>query len=213
MYEPEQLKAADNGVHLCANCADLIDKDPGRYSVPYLQGLQQEAERRSRLAVLQPGGVNRGLLTSEQAHRVSTFIDRTTRCLFQLVLYRNHSGWVGYWPWLEANHARSFSGECAHIRHLAHPLCANSPHAVDIQVRVVESVGSLFDKVSNAPWHFDETSAAFRLDAASQFGAGREQANAAGELADSYRRDIYRLTSDLGAMTNGGSGRLIGAFS
>lgn len=45
---PEQIRALENGVWLCPNCATIVDRDVHAYSVDVLQGWQRRAEDRAR---------------------------------------------------------------------------------------------------------------------------------------------------------------------
>jgi hypothetical protein len=49
-YTPEQLRAAENGVHMCANCADLIDKDSRRFPIEDLEEMQATAKKMPAMA-------------------------------------------------------------------------------------------------------------------------------------------------------------------
>jgi len=57
-YNPEmtfsQRSAIYNGIWLCANCADKIDRDPTRYSVPLLLRWKQDAEQTAEIELGKP---------------------------------------------------------------------------------------------------------------------------------------------------------------
>lgn len=206
LYTVEQLKAADNGVHLCANCADLVDKDPDRHPVDYLQELQIAAEARAQASVMQPGLAS-AVLTSDQAQRLSQFIQRASSSIAQLYLFEDYSGWEGSWSWHESEKASDFYKECTLINQLNHALCAGTPVAIDMQSQVVETIRALRLQVKQDPWFYDNNfPGTYLLSARSAYGPQREQINAAGEKANQYLRDIYRLINNLRGLINGGSG-------
>jgi len=57
---PEQRASIDNGIWLCRSCADLIDKDPLRFSSEVLHRWKDLAEERARKALERPRIVNVG---------------------------------------------------------------------------------------------------------------------------------------------------------
>lgn len=205
LYTVEQLKAADNGVHLCANCADLVDKDPDRCPVEYLQDMQRAAEARTLASVMQPG-FSGAVLTSDQAQRLSQFIRQASDSVAQLSLFKGNIGWEGSWIWREYQKARGFIAECSWISQLNHALCAGTPAAIDMQSQVVESIRALCSQVDQAPWFYDNDYPKYWLSASSVYGPYREQVNAAGERAQQYLDDIFRLICNLRGLINGGSG-------
>lgn len=205
LYTVEQLKAADNGVHLCANCADLIDKDPDGNPVEYLQNMQREAEARTRASVMQPG-FSDTVLTSDQAQRLSQFLRQASDSVAQLTLLKGYSGWEGSWKWREYQKATSFVTECSWISQLNHPLCAGTPAAIDMQSQVVESIRALCSQVEQAPWFYDDNYLGYRISASSVYGLDRENVNTAGERAYQYLDDVWRLIGYLRGLINGGSG-------
>lgn len=205
LYTVEQLKAADNGVHLCANCADLVDKDPDRNPVEYLQNMQRAAEARTLASVMQPG-FSDAVLTSDQAQRLSLFLRKASDSVAQLFLSKGYSGWEGSWNWCEYQKAKSFVTECSWISQLNHALCAGTPAAIDMQSQVVASIRALCSQVDQAPWVYDSDYPGYRISASSAFGTHREPINTAGETANQYVNDICRLISNLRGLINGGSG-------
>ena len=65
---PEVRKSLKNGIWLCSNCHDNIDRNPERFSVPYLQRIKKEAETSAREQL----GVPR--LRSDQEDHLTTAI-------------------------------------------------------------------------------------------------------------------------------------------
>ena len=57
---PEQRGGIDNGIWLCRSCADLIDKDPLRFTSEILRRWKNLAEERARKALERPRIVNVG---------------------------------------------------------------------------------------------------------------------------------------------------------
>lgn len=44
---PEQRSAIDNGIYLCSNCHELVDKDEGRFTVEHLRSWKIKAEAKA----------------------------------------------------------------------------------------------------------------------------------------------------------------------
>lgn len=57
---PEQRSSATNGMWMCANCHDIIDRDVDEYPVKKLLGMKKEAEKRAKKEI----GVSRALQVS-----------------------------------------------------------------------------------------------------------------------------------------------------
>lgn len=55
-----QRKQGDNGIWLCSNCATLIDKDPGKFTVILLKEWKQYAEIESSKKLLADAGKEKG---------------------------------------------------------------------------------------------------------------------------------------------------------
>lgn len=205
LYTVEQLKASDNGVHLCANCADLVDKDPRGYPVDSLQSLQRAAEARAQASVMQPG-FSGALLTADQAQRLLLFIRQASESIAQLSLCKSHAGWEASWGQQELEKASVFVGNCAWINQLHHALCAGNTVAIDIQLQVVKAINALRLQVNIYPWFIDGNySVRYQLSANAVYGSDREQVNVAGERAYQYSCDIYRLLDNLRGFLDGGS--------
>ncbi len=54
---PEERKHQDNGIHLCQNCATLIDKDPNSYPTDKLQDWKRSTEERISRKLHNPNGI------------------------------------------------------------------------------------------------------------------------------------------------------------
>lgn len=48
---PEERKSSENGIWLCNFCADLVDKDPNRYTVSLLNQWKEEAEKNAEYQI------------------------------------------------------------------------------------------------------------------------------------------------------------------
>ena len=70
---PEQRSSATNGMWMCANCHDIIDRDVDEYPVKKLQAMKKEAEKRAKREI----GVSRlsqvRLLTGLKDHYLSLY--------------------------------------------------------------------------------------------------------------------------------------------
>jgi hypothetical protein len=197
-YTPAQLKAFANGVHLCADCADLVDKDEARYPESDLHSLQRNAEARAREPVVRLGQAG-ATLTYDQAGRLSQFIQKANDSLRQLDLRNGYDGWRGYWEWQEVQRARSFCADCSWITRLNHPLSAGQSEATHLQASVVSAISAILLQVTKQPWYYSENSpAAYRLSG----GDG-------GEVTWTYLQNVFQLLQTLNGFLDSGRTRIL----
>jgi hypothetical protein len=196
-YTPSQLKAFANGVHLCADCADLVDKDEAQYPESDLHSMQLKAEARAREPVVRLGQAG-ATLTHDQAGRLSQFILKANDSLRQLELRKEYDGWRGYWEWQEVQKARSFCADCSWITRLNHPLSAGWSEATHLQATVVDAISEILHQVTKQPWYYAE-----QFPAAYCLSGGD-----AGGVTRTYQQNVFHLLQTLNGFLDSGRTRM-----
>ena len=141
-YTVEQLKAAENGVHLCANCSDLVDKLIEKFTVDDLRQMQVTAEAKARELVMQ-GRTSSVLLDTAQSQRIANFTKKARESIAQLKISQGWAGWEATWSWHEANKAISFYRDCHYVNKLHHPLCGGTQDVIDLQILITKNIQML----------------------------------------------------------------------
>ncbi|WP_145914951.1 hypothetical protein KV708_19770 [Comamonas thiooxydans] len=203
-YTEEQLRSAENGVHLCANCADLIDKVPDLFPVDDLTRLQSLAEENQRNGVT--GVDESSLLSSEQAQRVSLFVMKVKEALGQIYLNSGYYGWDGSWRCNEREKAISLYRECHNINYLTNKYNGGQKKIIHLQSVVVANIYKIYREVEYEPWYCtnDGIYSAYILSARNSFGDQRSRVNAAGDIFEQLIRDTFLLTEILRSFTFSG---------
>lgn len=152
-YTIKQLKSAENGVHLCANCADVVDRIPENYPIAKLTSMQNKAVEKAQLSILQPG--NSGPLTADQANRLNNFIEKAENITHGIKLFprdaRNY--FRGHWPEDKANDAAFFVyQQCIGIERLHHEFNSGEYCTHQIQEFVIENIREMHKRATNQPW-------------------------------------------------------------
>ncbi len=205
-YTVEQLKAADNGVHLCANCADLVDKLKDEFTVSALQEMQVNAEATVRELVMQSRNFST-LLNPSQSQRVAEFTRKARISIAQLNINQGYAGWEGYWNWHEAEKAIDFYRNCCNVNTLHHPLCGGVKDVIDLQILIVKNILNIYQKVKKDPWYYvsDGNFSNYSISASRSYGDHRIKINVAGSEIDMLLKDTYLLISNLEKRTSAGN--------
>lgn len=203
-YTEEQLKAATNGVHLCANCADLVDKSPAEYPVYDLKELQRVAEERARNAVTGIG--NASLMSFDQSQRVSSFLREVRTVLSYITLNQWGANWDGRWKANDLEKARSLYRECHNINYLYNKYNGGVTNIIQLQGLVVANIHNMVSRVEKAPWYYsnDGFGAEYILSANNLFGEQRQNVNAEGKYFNQLLNDTYGLVNHLQSFTASG---------
>lgn len=205
-YTVEQLKAAENGVHLCANCADLVDKLKDEFTVDDLRQMQVTAEAKARELVMQ-GRTSSVLLEPAQSQRVANFTKKARESIAQLQISKGWAGWEANWRWHEAEKAIIFYRECCYVNMLHHPLCGGTQDVIDLQISITKNIFMLHQQVKNEPWFYvsDVHFPKYVISASQFYGDHRNRINEAGCAASTLLDDTYQLILNLENRTFAGN--------
>lgn len=207
-YTVEQLKAAENGIHLCANCADLVDKLIDKFTVDDLQQMQVAAEVRARDLVMQ-GRTSSVLLDPAQSQRIANFTKKARDSIAQLQISKGWAGWEGSWNWHEAEKAISFYRDCCYVNMLHHPLCGGTQDVIDLQISITKNILMLHQQVKSEPWFYisDGHFSKYVISAGQSYGDDKNRINEAGSATSTLLDDTYKLISNLENRTFAGNTR------
>lgn len=174
---PEQRRAIDNGAHLCATCATLVDRDPDAYPPDKLKEWQRNGVELARRQLVQPvryGVANTASVNAE----VRNFLQRCERfrvghideftVFFERDLLPAHELLMACkWDYREPNGGGRFSGWQA-----GDTLHAQDSHAVNIQVEILSSLAELLAHIERPDygWYFDRDFSVYRIDGMANYG-------------------------------------------
>lgn len=151
-YTIEQLKSAQNGVHLCANCADVVDRVPENFPVAKLTAMQSAAVEKERSQILQPG--NSVQLNFDQVCRLNSFIIKAQHITNGIDLRLiNEYTFRGQWLEEKARDAAMFVNyQCIGIKRINHEFNSGEYHTHQVQESVIENIRDIHRRVTNPPW-------------------------------------------------------------
>lgn len=151
-YTIEQLKSAHNGVHLCANCADVVDKFPGSYPVSTLINLQNEAQISALNPVISTGTIMP--ISRERAICINNFIQNAQRAINSINIWQNIE--MRYfqcqWDRVSAESAIAFYGKCNNIENLINEFNGGDYQTVKIQISIKNNILYIYQRITRDPW-------------------------------------------------------------
>lgn len=162
-YTVEQLKAADNGVHLCANCARLVDRIEEEFPPEMLKNMQRDAEIRVRDSVIQtPGGF---ALNIHYVNNIVNFYKEASAIINSFHTVLCAKDWhLMYWAYNDKIKALDFFRDCHCIHLLQNKFCGGCESVINLQEMVVKNILILIKEVEKEPWAYCGDS--YRLETA-----------------------------------------------
>lgn len=151
-YTIEQLKSADNGVHLCANCADVVDRIPENYPITKLKTLQSNAVEKAQSPILRP--TNSVPLTFDQGCRLHNFVLKVESIIHGVDLFSpNEFIFRGQWTEDRVRDAAIFANhQCIGIERINHEFNSGEYFTHQIQESVIENIRDMHKIATSQPW-------------------------------------------------------------
>jgi len=205
-YTPEQLRAAENRVHMCANCADLIDKDARRFPIEDLEEMQTTAEKNARNGVLHTNQYG-ARISADQTSRLKRFISHGTTAGNSIRLANEkHDEWKGFWPYRDFDFTKKLCTSCIGIRNYDHEYCSGIDSLIDIQIHIIKELKSLIKMMDKIPWMYEDyPNAKYFIYFIKHDRDSMQEARISWEKANACLNNIFHLLEVLTMHTKGGS--------
>lgn len=192
----QQRKALENGAHLCASCARLVDADPTRFPPGVISQWQVQAEDSRRELSSNPHGSS-GLNFKDACIAARKFL----RECDEVRLER----WGKYISW------KSFSAMEKLVR-ISYPMnifnefCTMYPHMVNIQTEIINTIMSIVNEIKNSGcWFYDEYLQGYSLYPKKTYPVDDEfnsRIERSFEIVQHRAEDFYNLCRDLRKISN-----------
>lgn len=148
---PEQLKAYENGIHLCNNCAKFIDRLEELYPVERLHKIQAQAvsDAFNGFIKLNREGYE---LNTENSIKLTEFIKLVNDCIWTFQIHTEQGYWDVHWPIKSVQKAYDIWRLLVNIQMRTNQYNTGSFPITKMQYEVAASLLELAKSVEQIPW-------------------------------------------------------------